>query len=221
MRRLLLLTLLALALPARAELVWAEKKISLKATPDRETVEARFHFTNSGNAAIEIQQIQSSCGCTTAELDKRTYAPGESGEIVAKFTLGARLGIQTKTIAVKTRGVEEPMTLTLVVDIPEVLRIRPTFVYWVQGEAPKPRTMTIDVQSDTPVEKMTVACSNPLMTPVLKEVTKGLRYELTVTPGRTDKVLFSMLTLNCDFPTGAAKSFRAYATVKPAGAEPQ
>lgn len=219
--RLLVFTLLALALPARADLVWSEKDISLKAAPDRDTVEARYHFTNAGNAPVEIQQIESSCGCTTAELDKRNYAPGESGEIVAKFTIGSRLGVQTKTIAVKVRGVEEPVTLKLVIDIPEVLRIRPTFVYWVQGETPKSRTMTIDVQPDSPVEKLTVSCSNPAMSPALKEITKGLRYELTVTPARTDKVMFSALTLNCEYAKGVTKSFRAYATVKPEGAEPQ
>lgn len=219
--RWLLLILLSMVATARADLTWAEKTISLKASADHDTVEAHYHFTNPGPGPVEIQQIESSCGCTTAELDKRTYAPGESGEILAKFTVGARLGIQTKTIAVKTRGVEQPVTLTLIVDIPEILRIRPTVVFWVQGEASKPKTMTIEVQPDTPVEKMTVLCSNAVMTPVLKEVTKGLRYELTVTPGRTDKVLFSMLTLNCEFGKGVVKSFRAYATVKPEGAEPQ
>lgn len=219
--RLLLLSVLILAVTARADLTWKETTISLKAIPGQDTVEAHYHFTNAGKVPVEIQQVESSCGCTTAELEKRNYAPGESGEILAKFTVGARLGVQTKTVAVKTRGVEEPMTLTLVVDIPELLRIRPTFVYWVQGEAQKPKTMTIDVQSDAPVEKMTVVCSNAVMTPALKEVTKGLRYELTVIPARTDKVLFSVLTLNCDYGKGVTKSFRAYATVKPEGSEPQ
>ncbi len=221
LKALLLIAILAWTLPARAELTWAEKTIKLKADPSATVVEARYHFTNSGHSTVDIQQVESSCGCTTAELDKRTYAPGEGGEIVARFTVGVRVGVQTKTIAVKTRDAEEPTTLTMVVDIPEIVKIRPSFVFWVQGEAKKPKTMTIEVQPDAPVEKMTVQSSNPLMTPVLKEVVKGSRYQLTITPGQTDRVLYSTLTLNCEFAKGEAKSFRAYATVKPSGSEPQ
>lgn len=220
---LLLLAAVSLALPAHAGLTWAEKSLTLKARPGSDVVEARYRFTNAGPSAVDIQQVESSCGCTTAELEKRHYEPGEGGEIIARFTIGARVGEQTKTIAVKTQGAEEPTTLTMVVEIPEIIRIRPTFVYWVQGEAGKPKTMTLEVQPETPVEKITVQSSRPEMKPVLKEIVKGLRYELTVTPAKTDQVLFSLLALNCDFGKagGGAKSLRAYATVKPAGAEPQ
>ena len=220
-RSFLLLAILTWAPRLRAELTWAEKTIKLKADPNAAVVEARYHFTNSGKSTVDIQQVESGCGCTTAELEKRTYAPGESGEIVARFTVGARLGEQTKTVAVKTREAQEPTTLTLIVDIPEIIRIRPTFVFWVQGEAKSPKTMTLEVQPDAPVDKLTVVSSNPSMTPVLKEIVKGLRYQLTVTPAQTDRVLYSMLTLNCESAKGEAKTFRAYATVKPSGSEPQ
>lgn len=37
-----------------------------------------------------------SCGCTTAELTKSTYAPGEGGEFVAKFKVGGREGFRPR-----------------------------------------------------------------------------------------------------------------------------
>lgn len=209
-----------LASPARAGLTWPQKTLSLKADPSAEVVEARYPFTNGGKTPVDIQQVESSCGCTTVELEKRHYEPGESGDIIARFTVGTRVGLQTKTIAVKTNDLPEPVTLTMTVDLPELVRIRPTFVYWMQGDALQPKTMTIEVAPDAPLAELTVQSSNPAMKPVLKEVAKGLRYELTVSPGQTDKVLFSMLTLDCKFGKGAPKTFRAYATVKRKG-EPE
>lgn len=62
-----------------------------------------FPFTINGNARITITDIKTSCGCTTAKLDKTTYAPGESGNITATFIIGDRTGEQTKHIRVHWR----------------------------------------------------------------------------------------------------------------------
>jgi hypothetical protein len=47
----------------------------------REPVSVMLRFKNAGNAPLEIQKVNTSCGCTTTKLEKMVYEPGESGEI--------------------------------------------------------------------------------------------------------------------------------------------
>ena len=115
---LLLLVLLASAdLTAHAAagaLRWEQTEISIQAPMLAETVEATFAFSNTGSTPVTIEDVHSTCGCTVPTLDKRTYAPGESGTIRAVFTLGDRVGLQEKLISVRTAAPESSNThLTL------------------------------------------------------------------------------------------------------------
>jgi hypothetical protein len=38
-----------------------------------------FRFTNAGNSTLKIGEITKTCGCTPFSLEKKEYAPGESG----------------------------------------------------------------------------------------------------------------------------------------------
>ena len=114
--------------PAQAIIVWKQKTVGIKVDPAQEIVEVRFAFTNKGKTPVDITKVESSCGCTTTELTQRHYEPGQSGEIVAKYTVGNHVGTQRKTVAVKSGDQEEPDILTIVADIPELVRFTPPFV---------------------------------------------------------------------------------------------
>jgi hypothetical protein len=49
-----------------------------------------YRFTNVGKVPVKILHIKKDCGCTPFELDKREYAPGESGVIKVKYHAGPR-----------------------------------------------------------------------------------------------------------------------------------
>ena len=49
------------------------------------TYTCEFTFTNTGNTDLVISDVESSCSCTIPTLEKKVYAPGESGKIVAKY----------------------------------------------------------------------------------------------------------------------------------------
>ncbi len=48
-------------------------------------VETTFQLTNSGDEPLQISRITTSCGCTSAEIEKMTIAPGETVPLVVKF----------------------------------------------------------------------------------------------------------------------------------------
>lgn len=131
-------------LHCRSELQWNDKQISQAADPLAKSVTATFHFKNVGDKAVTIREVKPGCGCTTAALEKMTYAPGESGDIVAKFNIGNRQGQQNKTIKVTSDADKDPVVvLTMKTMIPQLLAIQPAFVFWKQGEAPEAKMITL------------------------------------------------------------------------------
>ena len=213
---LLILALLAAAPPrAAAELTWAQKTVELNGDARAPVLEARFHFTNTGGGPVEIRNVESSCGCTTTALEKRTYKPGEDGEIVARYTVGAHTGLQRKTLLVLTDDGLPPTTLTLVAHIQEILRVTPTTVTWSHHEATAPKRISLELVQEMPFDEISVESSVPGVTATLVPITKGRKYNLMVAPAQTDSFLLARLMIHCRFGP-EEKTFVAYATVKPA-----
>jgi hypothetical protein len=65
--------------------------------------------TNSGDAVLILEKIESSCGCAKAIRGSRQLAPGSSTKIYAQIeTLGMPPGRHSKTIAVNCNDPEHP-----------------------------------------------------------------------------------------------------------------
>ena len=204
---------------AQAGLNWPQKNIEVKADAGLPVAEVRFPFKNTGSTAVDVTQVESSCGCTTVALEKRHYEPGEGGEIVARYTIADHTGVQKKTVLVATGDGTSPVELGLTVRIPEVLRITPSFVTWKHGESPSPKKIVLEVmQPDTVLKDITVQSSNSTVAAELLPLSKGHKYQLTVSPAHTDQNLFATLTIHCQFGD-TDKVFRSYATVQPLTSE--
>ncbi|MBI4577023.1 MAG: DUF1573 domain-containing protein [Planctomycetes bacterium] len=65
-----------------------------------ERVSFAFRFSNRGASPLAIGRVQTSCDCTAAPLERRTYAPGESGELVVTFDSGGRTDYQEQSVLV-------------------------------------------------------------------------------------------------------------------------
>src|SRR6476620_9827676 len=132
--KIIAILLLALATPVFGQLKWDSMEQNFVAKPTDKIIEAKFRFTNVGTTPLKITDLQTSCGCTTAYLEKREYAPGESGEIEARFKFNGRLGQQEEWIVVKTDWVPPQQTiLRLGVSFPEAISVRPELVVWRMG----------------------------------------------------------------------------------------
>ena len=131
-----------IANPAQAKgLRWDAKVLSFDTKPGDEKVEARYPFTNISEQAITILETSTSCGCTVPTLEKKTYAPGESGELLAIFTLGGRTGEQRKTISVRTdeAAASQSYELQLSVSIPVAISFNPRVLFWQRPKSDQAR----------------------------------------------------------------------------------
>ena len=127
--------LILASLRARLDSAPLEKRsLEFDPSPSDEKVVADFHFTNIGTKPVKIKEVHTSCGCTTATLDKDVYAPGEKGKITANFAIGGRTGVQEKTIYVATSDSKEPqLILQFKATIPKLLDIDTIFLNWQRG----------------------------------------------------------------------------------------
>jgi hypothetical protein len=206
--------LLVLATPVFGQLKWENPEQTFTAKPLDEVIVAKFRFTNVGTTSLKITDLQPSCGCTTAFLEKKEYAPGESGEIEAKFKPGGRVGHQEKWIVVKTDWVPpQPTILRLTVNIPEAITIQPELVMWRVGDQLKPKTVRITIPDEFPAKVVSVQADNAAVKLELREIRPGKELEVKVTPTTTSQPKSVTLLIRTDYPPANPATHYAYARV--------
>ena len=180
-----------------------------------EKVHGSFRFLNSGDEKVTIAEIKTSCGCTTATLDKKIYAPGESGVIEAFLTIGQREGKESKKIEVFTDDTSQPVQiLVLNTDIPKILEIRPRLLYWSAGIEPKPKIITVTVLYPDPLNIVGVHVSNPSFKATVKPIEAGRIYEVSVDPGAAAASQRGVVYVQTDLSPKPKRQFYAHLRVQ-------
>ncbi len=65
-----------------------------------QTIEITYRFKNTGTKNLIFESVTAPCGCTIPEKPEKPYAPGEEGEIRAKYN-GSGQGMISKQIYVR------------------------------------------------------------------------------------------------------------------------
>jgi len=199
-----------LCLTARAGLKWDQTSIELHpAAADKQAI-GHFKYQNTGDKPVRFKSVRTSCGCTAAQTQKEEVPAGEKGEITATFNIGERTGTQVKTVTVETDDPANVTTvLTLKAVIPQQLEITPTFVFWGQGEAPKPKTIVVRAAKDFPVKHLKVTSSSPDFQTKVEETGNG-QFKIDVQPQETNRQIASTLTIQ---PEDSKRIFYATARI--------
>jgi len=206
-----------ICITARAGLKWDQTMIELHPTAADKQAIGHFKYQNAGSKPVRFKSVRTSCGCTAAQTQKEEVPEGEKGEITATFNIGERTGTQVKTVTVETDDPANVTTvLTLKAVIPQQLEITPTFVFWGQGEAPKPKTIVVRAAKDFPVKHLKVTSSSPDFQAKVEETGDG-QFKIDVQPQETTRSIASTLTIQ---PEGSPKIFYATARITTAPAAP-
>jgi hypothetical protein len=200
-------------LSARGELLWESSMQEFERTPSDGAVEAHYRFKNLGSNPVTIVRINSSCGCTVAKTDKKTFQPGESGQISARFSFGNRKGLQRKVITVGlSDGTEKQLGLN--VSILEPLTVRPGLLHWRIGENATAKTVQLTAAKGVPLKIRSVSSSSPRVSAELHPRTDASDYTVTVTPVDTAEKLSTTVMIETDYPPDAPKSYPVHVRVK-------
>ena len=204
---------------AGAELKWEQTAIELHPSATDKQAIAHFKYQNAGTQPVRFKSVHASCGCTTAQTQKDVVPPNEKGEITATFNIGDRTGIQTKTVTVETDNPDPKQAttvLTLKAVIPQSLEVTPNFVFWQNGEAPKPKAIAVKVAKDFSVKGIKVTSSNAEFTTKVEKTGKD-EFKIDVQPKDTSKMLAASLTIQ---PEDSPKMYYANVRVMPPPSTP-
>lgn len=209
---------LSLALPAQpaaGALSWDTLAIDRVAALGAPSEDVTFHFRNSGNAPVTIIYIQTSCGCTTAALDKQVYAPGESGDLKVTYRFGGQVGPQEKAISVTTSDAPDaPTVLVLRVTIPELYTISPRLLWWAIGGAPVEKQATITINPALKGAVTLESADVPGIDATLVARPGGHDYVLSIRPASTKATLRARVDLRVEPAGFAAQIVSVYALVR-------
>ncbi len=195
---------------------WDAQRIELTAKLADKQAVGVFRFVNAGNTTITITSVKSDCGCTTADLSKQTYAPGEAGEIKAVFTFEGRVGQQDKTIQVTTDDEPtKPVTLMLRVNILEPLTCAPRLLLWRIGDDESEKEAVIASKGANWIVTLDFkATPAAAVVARLETLDAGKKYRLLVQPASTASAAQTSLACVATFADGTTLSFTVFALVR-------
>ncbi len=206
--------LLFLNVVLRAELVWEKTEIEKEIPAGAEILEASFRFKNTGKEEITVKSVNSNCGCTTAELEKREYKEGESGEIKVVFEIGERVGFQEKNISVMTDEKSNgSYVLTLKTNVPEILKMEQRLVVWKEDEAMVEKTVKLELNRTLPDVNVKAECRESKLAVVLSEPDENGVYLLKLKPQQTKEPIRATIRLVVSWGEGKKRTFSVYTRI--------
>jgi uncharacterized protein YdeI (BOF family) len=96
----LFILLVALPILAKPAIKFKNMAIDFGEVESGKIVDINFDFENAGSDLLLIKNVIPACGCTTTQLAKKEYNPGEKGTITSKFNTSGYNGKVIKTITV-------------------------------------------------------------------------------------------------------------------------
>jgi Protein of unknown function (DUF1573) len=179
------------------ELTWSTTDLAIKADPKKPTAEAVYAFKNTSDHLVVITSAAACCDCVKSTWGKDQYAPGESGELRAVFTLGARTGQHIKAITVTYLDEKVvPSVLRLTVDIPEApVRLSSETVSWGRGSLAEAKIVGIILTDPAHTTLGRVQCAEPTFTARLEPTTTANEMRLLIQPSATDRLVRGMVRL--------------------------
>jgi hypothetical protein len=120
---LLLLVLVASCAQQPGQIELSAAEYDFGTIPNTKSVSQMFEVRNVGRGKLEIAGVSTSCGCTTAEVDKRQLAPGEMAELMVTYdpqAHGGATGQFMRIVYIRTDDPDIPeATLTIRVKVTE------------------------------------------------------------------------------------------------------
>jgi hypothetical protein len=212
--------LLCLAFPsgtALGGLLFTDRVMEFEAAPDAEEVEIEFPFEVKGKKEVRIKSFDAPCSCVTAQISgggKLVWKPGEKGVVKGVFALGTFKGTVEKYIILDLAGEDSVVKLTLMVTIPELVKVEPPTLMWEVGGKMKPKSFKITMHGDTPIHLLEATVSNTQFEQELKTIREGEEYELVVTPKDLGARALGMIRLRTDSTMTRHQRYQAFVMIR-------
>lgn len=207
--------IIAVAISDQASaLEWNVTTVALTPKPLQSAVDATFIFTNRGTAPVAIGAIDTNCDCLSASVDKQTVAPGESGVLVARFTVGDRIGLYERSITVRSSDAPSPQRLQVRIEVPDLARVQPLNLVWLRGSSLESKAVEIHPADGTAIQFTEAFSTNDQFTVSLETIEPQRHYRAIVTPRSVPNIANAAIRFKGTTPDGRSVTVSAYANVR-------
>lgn len=216
---LLRFLILFVALPSFAGLKWEKKVAGVEPHPLQTSTTIDFIFTNTGDEVVKITDLRPGCGCISGKIEKKEYAPGESGVVNMTFDFGKRTGSHRKGLEVRT---DEPsvksVDLYISARIPETYTPSIPSLKWAVGGESAPQSFRLLNSHSMPIKLVKAEAPGDKLKLELKVIREGYEYELVVTPAASAVTTRGLIPIKIhpEVPEGmdVVKIYTVYAMVR-------
>lgn len=133
--------------------------------PDTEEVSCSFSFENTGSGTLEILDVKTSCGCTSAkgeELKGKSFAPGEGEDVEVTYKPKGRNHVSQTVTFITNSKAAPAVRLTITAFVEPFLRFEPISLQLNELEYGKEHRERVELTSKDPdVEILEVSTYKP------------------------------------------------------------
>jgi hypothetical protein len=193
---------------AHADLAFANPAVDVGEVRSGTPLRQRFAFDNRGPEAVEITDLRASCGCVRPVLTKRSYAPGDSGELTLEVrTLSEPAGQHTwrLQVAYRTGGKTATAELNIIGRLVTEVTVQPALLT-ISTERSAAHGITLTDLRDRPLSVTGVHTSSRHLTGEVRQ---------TTIDGAGHRVIHVGLLLAADCPEGRSEETVALLTDDP------
>lgn len=203
------------SLSAVFALEWESRTQQISTGPFQSAADIVFSFKNTSAQPVTIRSLQTNCDCLDASTDQKTYQPGQSGRLTARFTVGDRLGVYQRSITVETDETTDATThLSVSIDVPETVAFSQRTVAWRVGGPAKEQTIFLRPTPGLALDFHTAQATNEDFVVHLKTIKTGELYRLSVKPKSTKKPANAAIRISGRDNAGHEVLVSGYANVK-------
>jgi len=193
---------------------WKSTTAEVTTVPFQKEQDVVFEFTNRGPKAVAIHALETNCSCLLAQSDQKLYAPGASGKITAKFTVGDRSGLYERIITVVSDESDSPVRLSLKLEVPDVASVSPRSVLWLRNDAPAEKSVDLTASGDLEIVFGRAEPTSDAYIVRLETIEAGRHYRLHIKPRATDQPASAAIRIYGREKSGHAILLSAYASIR-------
>lgn len=213
--------LLASTATAGPNLIFDQPVFDFGRVAQGKTINHAFTFRNTGDAPATIGKVDSSCGCTVANVSSQVLKPGARGEIKASFNSSDFGGPVIKEVYVHSNDPRKAIiTLTMKGFIVEDMAVTPKQIDLgvVKKGVRKEASITIENSGTKPLRILSVKTPSPHAAISWKKTLlkpgESCKIRLSVTPRDAQRFISGYLTIKTDNPARPEKTVPFYAVLQ-------
>lgn len=195
-------------------LTWDGLHRQISLPPLATEADVQYHYRNDSKEPVTILHVETNCECLGATPSRKRLAPGESGTLTARFTVGDRIGLYERHILVLTSESATPTRLTARFEVPEPAAITPRSIEWTLGAEAQEKPVKIVLSPGLEFEPAEIGYSSAGFRARLETVVAGREFRLWIKPDATARAASAAVRVIGREKSGRPIVLSAYASVR-------